>query len=144
MNGRGAGLGFAARVGVANGAGELHDFKLAATQCARKNGPCFIEQIVKSLRGEQDVDIARDLSFDLVEIVVGQRVENGQLDGGVGRGFVVREANAWVHGRSDPGGRIADRSALSKLEKRDRIVWHGRTDGRTDGDTDRQQIPKGG
>src|SRR5580700_1346319 len=126
MYGSGAGSGFG--VGVANGAGELHDFKLAATNSAGKDGAGFIEQIVKSLRREHDVDIARDLSCDLVEIVVGQRVENGQLDGGVGRGFVVREANALVHGRRDPGGRIADRSLLRKLEKRDRIVWHGRTD----------------
>src|SRR5258708_26819092 len=79
-----------------NGAGELGDFNTRAAEEVGKNTASVIDQIAKALRHKDNVHIARRRLFELVKIVVRERLFERDFDGG--RGLVLVWNDADGHG----------------------------------------------
>src|ERR1700678_3378056 len=81
---------------AADRSGELSDFQAAARQSSLQNSAGLIQQVAEALGSEHGVNVARDRCFDFVQIVIGQRVRDHQLDRRGGRAGIV--LNSWRHG----------------------------------------------
>ena len=83
-------------VAGANRAGELGEFEAGAAQEFGKDAAGVIDEVAKPLRDENGVNVARSGLFELMEIVIGQRLFERDFDSG--RRLVVVGCDSNGHG----------------------------------------------
>src|SRR5260370_5959479 len=80
-------------VAGANGAGELGDFEAGAADQIAEDAASVVDKVAKTLGDENGVYIAGGGLFELVEIVIGQRLFERDFDGGGGLILVRGDSN---------------------------------------------------
>jgi len=80
-------------VARADGASELGEFEAGAAQQFGEDSASVIDEVAKPLGNEDGIDVARRRLFELVEIVIGQRLFEGDFDGGRGLVLIGRDSN---------------------------------------------------
>src|SRR5438132_3817645 len=76
-----------------DGASELGEFQARAAEKFGEDAASVVDKIAKTLRNKDGVDVARSGLFELVEIVIGQRLFERDFDGGGRLVFVWGDSN---------------------------------------------------
>jgi hypothetical protein len=76
-----------------DGAGELGEFEACATEKFGEDAAGIVDEIAKSLGNKNAVYVARSRVFELMEIVIGQRLFEWDFDGGGGLVLVGGDSN---------------------------------------------------
>src|SRR5258708_8851365 len=80
-------------VARADGGSELCEFEAGAAQQFGEDSASVIDEVAKPLGNEDGIDVARSRLFELAEIVIGQRLFEGDFDGGGGLVLVGCDSN---------------------------------------------------